>query len=181
MSESYFAKIVNEVLDASEKLTIRIEEGLQVVMSGGQDAVPKTGTIPPTTEHEFEGWDEEDYETDYAADDESSPLAGIAESVMGDILSSQVRVLRGTGVDIRASSAETLVQTDGPVERTRSNICISVNRKVPNRRGSTWMPFDTPLRGRSPLSFALSSFKSSFLDSPFSWDAETAAWCPVSR
>jgi hypothetical protein len=91
MSESYFARIVNEVLDASEKLTIRIEEGLNVVLSGGEE-VPKTPggtTPPPTTEHEFEDWDE-----DYA-DEESSPLAGMAESVMGDILSSQVRTLRG--------------------------------------------------------------------------------------
>jgi hypothetical protein len=99
MSESYFARIVNEVLDASEKLTIRIEEGLNVVLSGGEE-VPKTPggtTPPPTTEHEFEGWDE-----DYA-DEESSPLAGMAESVMGDILSSQVRTR--TELTVKAAPA----------------------------------------------------------------------------
>ena len=90
MSESYFAKLANDILDASEKLTIRVEEGLNVLWNelegnraagGGSTAQP-----PPETmaEHEFEDLDQAE------GMDESSPLAGIAESVMEDIMASQV-------------------------------------------------------------------------------------------
>ena len=85
MSESYFAKLANEILDASEKLTTRFEEGLNVLL-GELDKTSDTAQQPPLeagSENEFEGWDEEMM-------DDPSPLAGIAESVMGDIMASQV-------------------------------------------------------------------------------------------
>uniref|UniRef100_A0A7S3L4C7 Transmembrane protein 18 n=1 Tax=Amphora coffeiformis TaxID=265554 RepID=A0A7S3L4C7_9STRA len=88
MSESYFAKLANEILDASEKLTNRFEEGLNILLgeldssktSGSGDTAPPQ---PEATDNEFEGWD------DTEGMDDPSPLAGIAESVMGDIMASQ--------------------------------------------------------------------------------------------
>lgn len=88
MSESYFAKLANDILDASEKLTIRVEEGLNVLWNEleGKGAAGGTAQQPPetTAENEFEELDQAE------AMDESSPLVGIAESVMEDIMASQV-------------------------------------------------------------------------------------------
>ena len=87
MSESYFAKLANDILDASEKLTIRVEEGINVLWNEleGKRAAGDTAKPPESSmENEFEDWDQAE------GMDESSPLAGIAESVMEDIMASQV-------------------------------------------------------------------------------------------
>lgn len=86
MSESYFTKLANEILDASEKLTNRFEEGLSILwgdLEGSGKDTDSDNAQQFNAENEFEGWEEE-------AMDDSSPLAGIAESVMGDIMASQV-------------------------------------------------------------------------------------------
>ena len=95
MSESYFAKLANEILDASEKLTNRFEEGLNILLgeldnskssSGGGGDIPSPEGN--NADNEFEGWNDEEEM------DDPSPLVGIAESVMGDIMASQVCMLK---------------------------------------------------------------------------------------
>ena len=91
MSESYFAKLANDILDASEKLTVRLEEGLSVLWKEMEGSSPSSASRgggstqqqDTASENEFEGWDE-------AEMGDPSPLQGIAESVMGDIMASQV-------------------------------------------------------------------------------------------
>jgi hypothetical protein len=98
MSESYFAKLANEILDASEKIVDRFEEGMNILLgeggSGNKASATTDGgsssgghTPPESIEDEFEGWDgaEDDME-------DPSPLAGIAQSVMEDIMAGQVSV-----------------------------------------------------------------------------------------
>ena len=97
MSESYFTKLTNEILDASEKLTDRFEEGFNILWGElSQDGSSSgSGASTPqaeTTNDEFEGWGDDSQEHEAEVMDESSPLAGIAESVMGDIMAAQVRV-----------------------------------------------------------------------------------------
>ena len=94
MSESYFTKLANDILDASEKLTIRVEEGLNVLWNelegnnGGATTRAAEQQQGATIESEFEDLDQEE------GMDESSPLEGIAESVMGDIMASQVSAMK---------------------------------------------------------------------------------------
>lgn len=95
MSESYFTKIANEVLEASEKLTNRLEEGINLLLgefeggasAGGSGSGPSQPQQPGASDSEFEGWDED---MDMEDMDDGSPLKGIAESVMGDIMAGQV-------------------------------------------------------------------------------------------
>lgn len=90
MSESYFTKVANEVLDASEKLAYRLEEGLNLFLGGEVDGASSSGSASKphqgaASDNEFEGW-----EDDMDGMDAGSPLDGIAQSVMGDIMAGQV-------------------------------------------------------------------------------------------
>jgi hypothetical protein len=94
--ESYFAQLANEILDGAEKLADRFEEGLNILwgeLGSGDTADGRNHEIPAdaTTENEFEGWDGHGEEEEEFVDESSSPLEGIAQSVMGDIMSAQVR------------------------------------------------------------------------------------------
>ena len=92
MSESYFAKLTNEVLEASEKLVDRFEEGMNILwgeLEGTGSSGSRSTTQQqeqPLEQDEFAGWDADET----GMDNEASPLAGIAESVMGDIMAGQV-------------------------------------------------------------------------------------------
>lgn len=92
MAERFFGKIMSDVLDASEKLSNRLEEGLTALFTGElpkipQDVVPTPPETPPIDSESFE--DElGTLENDVGG---GSPLEGIARSVLGDILDSQVR------------------------------------------------------------------------------------------
>ena len=89
MSESYCTKLANEILDGAEKIADRFEEGLNIIMGAQSTDSTGSGTPPesPPADHEFEGWDGME---DGEVMDESSPLAGIAQGVMEDIMSAQV-------------------------------------------------------------------------------------------
>jgi hypothetical protein len=97
MSESYFTKLANDILDASEKIVDRFEEGLNILLgelsdnsgSGAAANNNKASSSPSpesATEDEFEGWDG----NEEANMEDPSPLAGIAQSVMEDIMAGQV-------------------------------------------------------------------------------------------
>jgi len=92
-AEKFFEKVANDVLDASEKLSRRMEEGFSVLT---------TGRLP--TEEGDGGGGGGGGDGVHVDDDEvlkgipdgaelrtGSPLEGMAESVIGDILDGQVR------------------------------------------------------------------------------------------
>lgn len=85
-SESTLAKLTNDVLEATEQFAARIEDGLSVVMSGklpddsAQQAPPAAKAMPDAAD-DFHMGEEEMME---------SPLNGIAENVIGDIMKEQV-------------------------------------------------------------------------------------------
>jgi hypothetical protein len=90
MTESYFAKVANDVLEATEQIATRMEEGLTAIMKG---------ETPKQEDHYdqpiLDGMDGEDGEDWLTIEEElrrSSPLEGIAESVMGNIMAGQVRM-----------------------------------------------------------------------------------------
>ena len=95
MSESYFAQITNDVLAAAEKLTDRFVEGINILLGVISPSSRESATKSATpSQNEFEGWDEDVHGGGDISEDilnESSPLAGIADSVMGDIMAGQVR------------------------------------------------------------------------------------------
>lgn len=78
MVESYFEKVANDVLEASEKLVNGVEEGLSILFSGGGAKETQQDSLPE------DEWDEM---AEHLRD--SSPLGGIAESVIGNILDGQ--------------------------------------------------------------------------------------------
>ena len=152
MSESYFAKLANEILDASEKLTTRFEEGLNILL--GELDSSKSGssgdTVPPPTDNEFEGWE------DAEGMDDASPLAGIAESVMGDIMASQVcnvGLKRSLKNDLCRTSAcfiatpktkmSSEIMTHTNISFIIAHFFLSSHRKDPRLSPSNWMRFDT--------------------------------------
>jgi len=93
MAERFFSKVANDVLQASEHLSNRLEEGVSAILTGEP---PKEKQEAPNT-----GDDEEDEFEMIDEDLMNSPLEGIAESVMGDILQGQVRALYKRGVFFR--------------------------------------------------------------------------------
>jgi uncharacterized membrane protein YciS (DUF1049 family) len=84
----FFTKVANDVLEATEQLSIRMEEGLTALWTGAlpnsnkDDEAHPSSTIAPDSGAEFDDEEEGDWE-------QSSPLQGIAESVVGDIVGSQ--------------------------------------------------------------------------------------------
>ena len=91
---SYFEKVANEILQSAEHLTTRFEEGLSAMFltgeGGDQQQQQRQG------EHGFEDFDGlSDEQLREVLGDEKmmmgSPLEGIADSVIGDIVGGQVR------------------------------------------------------------------------------------------
>jgi len=99
--EQFFSKLSDEILEASNQITTRFEEGLSVLLTGklpegsagGQD-----GASPPSSGNQFSY---EDIDIDELSDEEVaellqqqsmeySPLEGIADNVIADIVSRQV-------------------------------------------------------------------------------------------
>ena len=81
-----FGKIVNEILQATEHVAARMEEGVSVLL---------TGKLPGATNEETNMGGEPivpSKEDDLLMDEDivGSPLEGIADSVLGDIISGQV-------------------------------------------------------------------------------------------
>jgi hypothetical protein len=87
MTEGVFERLANEVLQASEAFVARFEEGLSAMTGGGALHGQAAHKTPPLHAMEHDG--------EFAEDDLlRNPLHGIAQEVMGDILSSQVRLAR---------------------------------------------------------------------------------------
>jgi hypothetical protein len=78
MTKSLFEKVANDMLEASEKLVNGVEEGLAILFSSKKE---------PPQSAEKEEWDDESMTEEFLT--QSSPLSGIAESVMGNILEGQ--------------------------------------------------------------------------------------------
>jgi hypothetical protein len=108
--ESFFSTITNEILDAAEKITIRLEEGLALIFDasssaaqqdsqdnkgGGGGAAPgQTLTreqMEATLHGEFSNEELQMLEDEDMDGMPTSPLEGMAESVLGDIMANQVR------------------------------------------------------------------------------------------
>jgi hypothetical protein len=101
-AESFFNKIAKDVLEATEHISNRLEEGVTAMLTGD---LPKAATQQQQqhAEGQYE-FDPADYGDDFNGMDEEeirrmiqdevmtgSPLNGIADSVIGDIMQGQVR------------------------------------------------------------------------------------------
>lgn len=84
-AERFFTKIANDVLQASEQIATRMEEGLGVVFRGESSTKPpqQQETAPRTPTFE----DDNDMEELLMG----NPLQGMAESVLQGIMEGQVR------------------------------------------------------------------------------------------
>lgn len=90
MAEKFFTKVANDVLEASEKLSARLEDGLSAIFAGKlPEAVPGDSFADPGPDIGMDPSEEFLMEEDQLLG--GSPLQGIAEGVIGDIMSRQVR------------------------------------------------------------------------------------------
>ena len=97
---SFFAKLTNEVLRASEQVTNTLEDGISLLLKGELSQQASSNNANNDNAHggTFGGNDnmENPMIDDELFDDEDpmmgSPLEGIANSVLGDIMSKQVRI-----------------------------------------------------------------------------------------
>jgi hypothetical protein len=80
MSE-YFTRVANDVLKASEELSVVLEDGIAAMLNGGAKA--ESEPVAPDSA-EFEGF--EDIEEELR----NSPLQGMAESVLSNLMANQV-------------------------------------------------------------------------------------------
>jgi hypothetical protein len=83
MSEGFFTRVANEVLQASDVLTTRFEEGLSSLFNSDIPSKEPLHNVPHMGDEEDEFEIEEELM--------HSPLQGIAQNIMGDVFSSQVR------------------------------------------------------------------------------------------
>jgi hypothetical protein len=84
-AESYFTKISNNILEAAELIVTRFDEGLAVIMTG---KLPEEREAPPGgTSDNIPGPDE--FEMEMEEDIFGSPLEGMADSVLKDIMKGQ--------------------------------------------------------------------------------------------
>jgi len=82
--ESYFAKISNSILEAAEQIVARFDEGLAVITSG---KIPDNANLPPNLQNDVLGSD--DVTMEMEEEMLGSPLEGMADSVLKDILKGQ--------------------------------------------------------------------------------------------
>ena len=98
----FFSQMANEVLDSAEKLTNRLEEGLNAILTGDingaqpqeqQQQQPLTESMRMGVDNENEFMEDNEEEIDWSQIDmdAESPLNGIAENVVGNIMQRQVR------------------------------------------------------------------------------------------
>lgn len=93
-TESYFSRVANEILQSAEQIANRMEEGISVVLTGKLPDEEGVGAEPKQEGAILDGNEADD---DLVLDEDvdeifrSSPLQGMADQVLGDIMSSQVR------------------------------------------------------------------------------------------
>ena len=92
MSE-YFQRVANDVLKASEELSMVMEDGI-AAMLGGSGAKSSSGDHDTTTKPAAGEFDVDDFEV---LEEElmNSPLQGMTESVLNDLMKNQVRPRKG--------------------------------------------------------------------------------------
>ena len=91
MAESFFKRLSNDVLEATEQVANRMEEGLALLFNGGEPDRSNAGQIPASTDNNpFQGADDDHDQENLEEEFRNHPLQGIADSVVGDILSGQV-------------------------------------------------------------------------------------------
>jgi hypothetical protein len=83
-SESTLAKLANHVLESVELVAARAEEGLALLMAGSKVDGDQAG-------FDDGPFDNDDVTMEMDEDMIGSPLEGIADSVLSDIMSKQVR------------------------------------------------------------------------------------------
>jgi len=93
MAERFFAKITNDVLEATEQVANRMEEGLNLLLNGAA-----ANTKEPAQEHSanYIPYDEDD-QAHIEEALRNNPLQGIADSVVGGIMSGQVGLCMTVG------------------------------------------------------------------------------------
>jgi hypothetical protein len=79
MAESFFTRVANDVLEATEKISNELEASFSAIFSGGDDQ--EKPPAEDTIQEDESGEIEEEFR--------HNPLEGIAESVLGDILEGQ--------------------------------------------------------------------------------------------
>ena len=189
MANRFFQKIANDVLEASEKLSARLEDGISAIFTGelpassqpndpnlagqgneGQaSSVPSEGVGGDTDYGSSQTFEETagllDGEDAYGG----TPLEGIARGVLGDIMANQVRL--SPSANSRRSSAKSALCSS--YSRTSFSGCCSFvpNRLDPRRPWTNSMRSGTPSLGRSRL-FCRCSRSSCACSSP-------ACLCPV--
>lgn len=135
----FFTKLSNEVLEATERISARLEEGLSVLLDG---ELPKEDSAAPV-DHEALHSEEDAFE---------SPLPGIADGVLDDIMSSQVRS------PARCSIRTVTRYWNGKSTFQLTFYSFSFQRNVRLARKhqrNTCMLFSRPSHGQNPL-FCLS-------------------------
>jgi hypothetical protein len=111
MADRFFQKIANDVLEASEKLTARFEEGLTALFTGGLPAAAENkevqpdpdGEVPESEVYPSSSFEDEVHLLESEGGYGESPLEGIARGVIGSIMDNQVRLLF-LGSVVRTSS-----------------------------------------------------------------------------
>lgn len=101
--EQFFNNLSDELLEASNHVATRFEEGLSVLLNGRlpEDTGGEQDGAPSPSGHQYSQKDLEEMDIDHLSDEEIdeilkqqsmefSPLEGIADSVIGDIVSRQV-------------------------------------------------------------------------------------------
>jgi hypothetical protein len=92
-AETFFGKIANDVFEATEQIATRMEEGITLITTGQLPNQHQGGNAEPTNldEFDFDNLSEEDIQK-LLGDEmmQNSPLSGIADSVIGDIMAGQV-------------------------------------------------------------------------------------------
>lgn len=84
-AEGVFARIANEVLEAAEHIVTRVDEGVAAIMHG---SLPHDGASSHNIDSDPAA--DADYDPLMDEDMEGSPLEGIADSVLSDIMGGQV-------------------------------------------------------------------------------------------
>ena len=82
-SETTITRIINHVLETSEKIVNVVEEGISILLKGE----PSSGGRASTTKSIPNDFDDEEMRMP------SSPLQGISDSVLGNIMKGQVSAL----------------------------------------------------------------------------------------
>jgi hypothetical protein len=144
MAERFFTKVANDVLEASEQLSNRLEEGIATILNG--DLAPKQHAQEDQQQQQQGPPHDDQFEID-EEELRHNPLQGMAESLVGDIMSGQVRTKNQS--DIWALVL--LLERYLTFSLTTTTFAYIYRPTALKRRESTLTPSGKPLDGRNPL------------------------------